>query len=211
MKKIILLLVALICCFTSNLKTSFADEVIQVRVIYSTINVYSSDNITSSEKIATLKYNDIVTVIQESIGVDGYEYFLIQISGIQNYTQGYVFKSQVLDASLLSPAKKLDSNASIKEECDIYTLDGKNYVLTNTKLSSGTKIKILSGYNASNEYTQIQYADENERIITAYVKTSAIAVSGISTKLIGAIIIIVTSVSLVLIIFGIGKKKVKKK
>ena len=210
MKKLLLVCLAFLVCFAPNIKTIYADT-FQVRVIYSTINVYSSDDINSSEKISTLKYNDVVTVIQSTIGADGYEYYLIELQNVPNYTQGYVFKSQVLDAELTSPTKKLDSNASIASECDVYTLDGKNYVKTTTKLTSGTKIKILSGYSTNNEYTQIQYADENEQIVTAYIKTSAIAVSGISTPLIGAVIIIVTTVSLVLIIFGIGKKKSKKR
>lgn len=210
MKKLLLILLAFMICFVPNIKTVYADT-LQVRVIYSSINVYSSDDITSSEKIATFKYNDIITVIQSINGADGYAYYLIELDGVSNYTQGYVFKSQVLDVTLASPTKRFDFNASIASECETYVLDGKNYVLANKKLTAGTKIKILSGYNSSNEYTQIQYA-ENEKIITAYVKTSAIAISGISTTLIGAIIIIVTSVSLVLIIFGIGKKnKVKKR
>lgn len=211
MKKLLLVCLAFMLLLAPNIKNVYADS-FQVRVIYSNINVYSSDDIYSSEKIATLKYNDVVTVVQSTTGADGYEYYLIELDGISNYTQGYVFKSQVLDVTLASPTKKLDSNASIASECETYALDGKNYVLANKKLPAGTKIKILSGYNSSNEYTQIQYADENEKIVTAYVKTSAISVSGISTTLIGAIIIIVTSVSLVLIIFGIGKKnKVKKR
>lgn len=211
MKKLLLLCFAFIVFLIPNTNLSLA-ETSQVRVIYSNANVYSTDNIESSEVLITLKYNDILTVIQSTTGADGYEYYLVELENVANYTQGYVFKSQVLDTTLSSPNKKLDSNASVSVECDVYTLDGKNYVKTESKLTSGTKIKILSGYNSSNEYTQIQYADENERIVTAYIKTSAIAVSGVSTTLIGAIIIIVTSVSLVLIIFGIGKKnKVKKR
>lgn len=210
MKKLLLLAFSLLLCLVPNFTITYADT-LQVRVIYSTINVYSVDDINSSQKISTLKYNDVVTVIQSSTGTDGYEYYLVQLENVPNYTQGYVFKSQVLDANLTSPTKKLDSNAEVSTECEVYTLDGKNYVKTTDKLASGTKIKILSGYNANNEYTQIQYADQNGQIVTAYIKTSAIAVSGISNTLIGAVIIIVTTVSLVLIIFGIGKKKGKKR
>lgn len=210
MKKFIILCLALLLCFNPKCINAYAEEVSQVRVIYSTINVYSQNDINTSSIITTLQYNDLLTVISSSQGVDGFEYYLVQLINVPDYTQGYVLKSQVLDRTITSPEKKLDSNASISSECEVYVLNGKNYVVTQTKLSAGTKIKILSGYNANNEFTQIQFADENEHIVTAYIKTSAIKVSGISTTLIGAITIIVTTVSLVFIIFGIGKKKKTK-
>lgn len=210
MKKFIILCLALLLCLCPKSINTYAQEVLQVRVIYSTINVYSTDNIDTSTIITTLKYNDLLTVVQSTQGVDGFEYYLVQLINIPDHTQGYVLKSQVLDSKLTSPEKKLDSNATIDSECEIYILNGKNYVSTQTKLSAGTKIKILSGYNTNNEFTQIQFTDKNEHIVTAYIKTSAIKVSGISTTLIGAITIIVTTVSLIFIIFGIGKKKKTK-
>ena len=191
MKKLLLLCLTFLLCFAPNINTCFAEEILQVRVIYSNANVYSTDDILTSQKITTLKYNDILTVIQSTTGTDGYEYYLVELQNVTGYSEGYVFKSQVLDVNISSPAKKLDNNASVLTECNVYILDGKNYIQTNTKLSAGTKIKILSGYNTDNEYTQIQYTGENEEIVTAYIKTNAIAVSGISITLIGAIIIIV--------------------
>ena len=51
MKKLLLLCIALMLCIVPKTKISLA-ETIQVRVIYSSINVYSINDISSSEKIA---------------------------------------------------------------------------------------------------------------------------------------------------------------
>lgn len=212
MKKILLLLSMFISfCFVPNFIT-LAETPLQVRVIYSYINVYSTNDISSSQTIASFNYDHVFNVVSQSTGSDGFEYYLVELENVQDYTEGYVFKSQVLDASITSPQKQLDANASIASACDTYLLSGSNYIKSSTTLPAGTQIKILSGYNTNNEYTQIQYANENNKIITAYIKTSAIHVGGVSSTLIGAVIIIITTVSLVLIIFGIGKKKkIKKK
>lgn len=211
MKKLLILCLMLITAICLPRNIAFAEDNLQVRVIYSVAHAYSTDDINTSTVIATFEYNDVLTVVSSSVGTDGFEYYLVELSNVDGYTQGYVFKSQVLDATITSPEKRLDSNATVASDCDTYTLDGKNFVKTTTRLTAGTKIKILSGYNTSNEYTQIQYESQEQKIVTAYIKTNAIQVSGVSRTLIGAIMIIITTVSLVLIIFGIGKKKKPQK
>ena len=128
---------------------------------------------------------------------------------IEPFTEGYVLKSQVTSVDNTSPKKKLDANAKITEQTNIYVLNGNTFEKTEEILTSGTNVKILSGYNRDSEFTQIQYESE-DGIITAYVKTQSLQTSKISRTLIGAIIIIITTISLVLIIFGIGKRKKRK-
>lgn len=218
-KNICLMCFALICtlfsfCLSFGGNTLKADAPTQVRVIYSNANVYSLTNISdeNNKVIATYKYNQKFNTIGDVItGEDGYEYYKVEIS-VNEYTFGYVFKSQVADASISSPQIKINYNATVASDCKIYNLNGNNYEETGEKLTNGTKVRILSGYNKSQEYTQIQYLNSDGEIVVSYIKTTALKTSGISRTLIGTILILITTASLVLIIFGVkGKGKKRKK
>ena len=209
---------ALICtlfsfCLSFGGNTLKADAPTQVRVIYSNANVYSLTNISdeNNKVIATYKYNQKFNTIGDVItGEDGYEYYKVEIS-VNEYTFGYVFKSQVADASISSPQIKINYKATVTSDCKIYNLNGNNYEETGEKLTNGTKVRILSGYNKSQEYTQIQYLNADGEIVVSYIKTTALKTSGISRTLIGTILIIITTASLVLIIFGVKGKKGKSR
>lgn len=86
----------------------------------------------------------------------------------------------------------------------------EQYVETQKVLKIGTKVKVLDGLDYSKEYSRIQYSDQNGQIIYGYIKTQAIEKSGISRTTIGAIVIVVTTISLTLLVFGIKGKKKKK-
>lgn len=186
-----------------------------VRVVYSKINVYSQTNVNDDATviIATYGYNQTFTTIGDEtiLGVDQLQYYKVEVVGVDGYSFGFVLVSQVADASINSPTKKLDTNAVLNKQANVYILSGSNYEMQENLLEKGTKVKILSGYNKANEYTQIQYQSTNGDIVTAYVKTDCLKTSAVSRTLIGAIVIIVTTISLVLIIFGVGgKKKIRK-
>lgn len=210
MKKI-LLLALFSFCLPFMLGSSISAEIPNyVRVVYPQISVYSQTDINAEDTqiIAIYKYNQILKTIGEEavFGADGYEYYQVEIS-VSGYTSGYVFKSQVVDQNSVSPAKKLKTNAQIATKCNIYLLNGNNYEQTSDVLEKGTAVKIISGYDKSKEFTQIQYENQNGDVVTAYVKTVNLKTSGVSRTLIGTIIIVVTTVSLVLLIFGIKGKK----
>lgn len=205
----ILLLVALILSF-SHSKVTFAESENYVKVLYSTINVYSQANINTSSVICTKTYGTKLKLIDvENVqGEDGYLYYNIEINDITEVNSGYVLCSQVLDINISSPSKDLDYNGSLNKESIVYLKEENTYISTGNKLEENKKIKIIDGYDANTEYTRIQYKDQNGEILTAYVKTVDIKTSAISRETIGAIIIIVTTVSLVLVLFGIkGKRK----
>ena len=214
MKKIFLFVLAIISCtlFIGDKNYTLAEIPTVVRVIYTNANVYSKPNVNdeNTQIIVTYKYNQKLTTIGDSsiVGEDGYNYYKVSLN-IEPFTEGYVLKSQVTNVDNTSPKKKLDANAKITEQTNIYVLNGNTFEKTEEILTSGTNVKILSGYNRDSEFTQIQYESE-DGIITAYVKTQSLQTSKISRTLIGAIIIIITTISLVLIIFGIGKRKKRK-
>ena len=124
---------------------------------------------------------------------------------------GYVLCSQVLLSTISSPKRELDYNATLKQRARLFGYEELKFVDLEMDLEVGQQIKILGGYNSSNEFTRIQYLDSSGDIFTAYVKTIDIQTSGISKTTIGAIIIIITTISLVLIVFGVKGKRKKRK
>ena len=216
MKKLLICLIALASfvfpiCFNSIV---YAEIPATVRIVYSNANVYKVANSSIEDnKIATYSYNTILNTIGDSVvvGEDAFNYYKVEITNISNYTYGFVLVSQVLDATIQSPQKRLDANATLSSDAFVYNFVENRYEISEVKLIKGTDVKILSGYDKSKEYTQIQYQQQDGEIITAFIKTSTLKTSGISRTLIGAIIIIITVISLTLIIFGVGNKHKKRK
>ncbi len=211
-----MIVIALSFCFPFvTQKSAYAEIPACVRVVWSTINVYSDTNNNSETQIvAKFKYNQYLQTIGDEclLGADGLEYYKVDLTaGEHEQDYGFVLKSQVVDKNYKSLQKKLDTNAVVTQECEVFVLEKNDYVFTGEKLQSGASVKILSGYNKSNTYTLVQYQNQENEIVTAYVKTSVLKTSGISRTLIGAIIIVATTVSLILIIFGVKGKKKKVK
>lgn len=186
-----------------------------VKVIYSNINIYSDTNINEDfnldgveDIICSINYGIKLELKNENIiiGNDGFNYYCVKV----NEQDGYVFCSQVLPSNYKSPIKDLDGNATLKSAAEVYVLENSVYNKTETILPKNQKIKILDGYNNNSQYTRIQYKDQEGQILTAYIKTETMKVSGISRSTIGAIIIVFTTVSLVLVVFGIKGKNKKK-
>lgn len=211
MKKLLLLIMLAFCLLTFNSKGyTYANSNSYVKVIYTSINAYSETNIAQANVVEIFEYGDKLKLQQDMaiVGEDGYSYFQIETS---NGTTAYVFCSQVLLAEIESPKKDLDSNSSVKEDAKVYEIQNQQYKETAFIIKSGNRIKVLDGLDSSKEFTRIQFLDEDGQILTGYVKTTAIQQAGISRGTIGAIIIVVVTISLVLLVFGIKGRKKKKK
>lgn len=185
-------------------------EITNVKVIYSCINVYSEPN-HNSLVITQAKYGNVFTLSQPTPidGQNNISYYKIILDQI-NQSYGYVICSQVLDVALNSPQKYLDQNATIKKDAITYEQPNKDFP-NGITLKRGQKIKILDAYDSKSQFTRIQFKNEQGEIVTTYVETTLIKTSGISSGTVSAIILIVSTVSLVLIVFGITHKKKKTK
>lgn len=218
MKKILCVLL-LICVIGMPLsKNAFAENKAYVKALFSSVNVFMDKNINADfnqdgenlDIILTIKYGDKLELLTQDVqtGEDGFNYYQVKIN--ENLS-GYVLYSNVLLSSISSPKKDLDFNATTNKKTIVYIYEnGRLQEDPNTTLLAGEKIKILE--MGTNGYSRIQYKDLDGDILTVYVKTADIQTSGISRGLIGAIIIIVTTISLVLVVFGIkGNRKRKQK
>lgn len=213
MKKILSVLFILLTFCTFNIKgTIFAEQNTFV-VIYSVANVYSMTNINdeSNTIVATLNYADEVNVDGSKIlGADNLNYYKINLSINNQDLSGYILCSMVKPKDSTYLKKQLDANSKLLEDSEVYEYKENQYIPTGEILKSGTEVFIIDGVDNHAGYTKVQYINISQDIITAYVKTSSLNVSGISRTTIGVIIIVVTTVSLAILIFGVGKKKKSK-
>lgn len=220
MKKCVIVLLFCLCFFPVICNKTYAENNIYVKVLYSEINVYLDTNFTDDynkdgenlDIVYTFLYGSIIKVVEENqiIGQDGYKYYKVEYESNGQKKMGYVLCSQVLNINYSSPAKELDYNAMVNKEAKLFTLKNEQYIENGISLKINQKIKIINGYNSTKKYTQIQYKAESGDILTAFVLTSDIKVGGISKGTIGAIIIVVSIISLSLIVFGVKGKKKRK-
>ena len=219
MRKIILLLIISICpLFLFKINCAGAESIGYVRVIYSSINVFADTDyavdfdgdLETLDIIYKCNYGTKLQLVEQNsiLGNDGLNYYKVKVEN--GNIEGFVLCSQVLMDNISSPQKHLDYNASVNKDAKLYVFENQSYVELEHALVSGQQIKILDGYNNSKQYTKIQYKSQDGYILTAYIKTSDISVSGVSKTTIGAIIIVITTISLALVVFGVKGKRKKK-
>ncbi|MBE7082926.1 MAG: hypothetical protein E7378_04585 [Clostridiales bacterium] len=218
MKKILMFLLCLLIFASFPLQNSAHAETNKLRVVFPTIYAYSAKDINSDQTtiITSFKSGTILTKLQddEPLGADGLEYYKIELA-VDEYTFGYVLKSQVVAADVVSMQRELDSNATINQDTFVHNFVENNdgttaYEPTQIALKKGERVRLVDGY-ADSQYLKVQYKDNSGELVYGYVLKDHIAVSPISRTAIGVVIIIVTTASLACLIFGIGKKKKKDK
>ncbi len=136
------------------------------------------------------------------------------VEGKTSGDYGFVLIAHVIDADKKSPEKKLDSNAKIKNDNTIaYLKNGTTdeYSETGITLNKGTKVRILDGYDKKKEFTYISFYDNDNNIVSYYVKTKDLDVKGVNYSLIVGISSLTACVSVILILLGINGKKKKNK
>ena len=127
---------------------------------------------------------------------------------------GYVLSTTVVKAGNSELKVNFQSNARLNSISDVYELFGNSYNLmeyknSTLKLEKNTEIKILNGYDKHTEYTQISFEYDNQ-ILTGYVRTENIKISGFNYYFLIAIFLLVIIFSTVIPIVVKNWKKKKK-
>ena len=213
MKKLIVLVMAIMLSISIDSSFSvFADENLQnpthIRVVAVSTRLYNSPSL-----------SDVMKVGEEEIRVVHGEVFEVLSSVVNDYSfyeiaynegSAYILKAYVIDNAINSNNVKLDTNATIIKDVNVYEKVGENYNELDIVISEGERIKLLDGYNTEDGYCRMSVEIENE-ILTYYVPQSAISADGMSANGIIAISLIITCTSIILILFGFKKKKSKTK
>ena len=199
----------------SNFASSFAYATnipSQIKTTLTT-NIYEQANIKSN----IIKQLETGVVLNVDTAFLNDTFYKISIYNIVENSQetdfGYVMKAHCLDASINSPQKQLDYNAKIKNDnAYVFEYDQitNSYNKVNISLNKNTKIKILDGYDKNKTYTYISFYNEDDDIVSYYVKTTDISVDGINYSVIVAISTLITCAVIIYIVFRLKYKKIKK-
>lgn len=127
---------------------------------------------------------------------------------------GYVLASSVINENEKELNVKLQTNAKLNADSEIFALSGSEYVklkINNVDISlqKDSEIRLLEKYDKNKTYSQISFYYNNE-IYTGYVLTSNIQVSGFNYYFLIAIFLIVIIASTVIPIVVKNWKKNRK-
>ena len=152
----------------------------QVKVVLQTY-VYTNASITSPIfQVSGKDYKlDTNTVLNVDISFNDDTFYKVNLLDIipektaEDY--GYMLIAHTMDANDMSPTKKLDTNAKIKNDnAIVYKKDAEgNYVQTEITLQKDTAVKILDGYDKKREFTYISFYDNDNNIISYYIKITS--------------------------------------
>lgn len=206
MKKILLILIALCFCFPIA-KISASAEGEEFIVCINQTTVFAEPNL-ESEKLETINYKTKVVVGNL---VDGQNtnlkfYEIIR----EDSVLGYVISTTISNENQVE--YNLQTNATLKAESEVFAnLEEEKLLVCGEEihLEQGTKIKLLQKYNSSEKYSKIAFLNEDE-ILTGYVLTENISVSGFNYYFLIAIFLIVIIGSTVIPIVYKNWKKQKK-
>lgn len=204
MKKLFLcltLILSVVWCLPLSNNIVFAESV-SVKIIVNECSIYQDADTTSPVYQTKIPHKTVLDAEDYNE-----KFYLITY---QSQT-GYILKIHTMLEENSSPKKTLVFNAKIIKDSNIYKLENDRFEDTYfDKLTSGTEIRLVDGYNKDNDYTLISYYDEQGNILTYYIETQNIQVYGIPKTVFIAISLIIFSVSIIFILFGTKIKKQKR-
>lgn len=190
----------------------FAQTPEKVKVIQNSICIYAEASITSEIIKDNCLYGTELSVFSDFENDKFYKVHTLSIvNGATDSDYGYVLKAYVLDTTISSPAKKLQDNASVKnDETAVFSKVGDSYIKVETiSLSKGTKIQILDGYDQNKTYCLVCFENEGN-LVNYYIETKNIEVYGINYSVIVAIMTLITVGCIISIVLGVKAKKKQK-
>lgn len=154
-----------------------------------------------------LKVDEVVISVKHSQQVE-----IISIENDFAYIKfqkqkGYVYKYYLTQNK--SQAIYPITNATLRNDTKIYDLQLHDSELPLAK--KNTRIYLYNGFDDKKEYTAMQIVLENGELYNGYIKTADINPDGISGLLIAGISIIAASVTIILSLVFIKKKRKDKK
>lgn len=161
---------------------------------------FLASKVTFEGKDVILKHGDKLEFQEE---VENFAF--VNLKNIE--ASGYIYKYYITNNTTLDVYPVF--NASIRENCDVFDLD-KNP--TSIKANKNQRVFLYEGFNDKEEYTAVQLVLEDGSLYNGYILSKNINPDGVSTLLIVAISIICASVTIILtLVFIKKKKKIKKK
>lgn len=201
--------------------STFASEP-QFLVIENQINLYQSAT-SQSEVVAVLPYQAVLSLVNPASPTnydasslpknEAFEFYHVFYMQGETLLNGWVLQAFVMPVENESIRIKVVPNAtihgSIHDSIPLFLKENLNYTMHETlKLQGGSRVKIIGGYQAKSEYTEIEFEHENKNIVM-YVKTNRIRPDGVSALTITALSVLLACVTIATYSFVYSYRKKK--
>lgn len=157
----------------------------------------------SAEQLATAEFNDALTLLSNE-EFNGFYYisFNLQDQIISGYVPIEIVGEKAEEQDLV-----LSYNATLLNNADILSATDDTVLCT---LEKGVRVFLYEGYNQKADYLPVRFIHGGELMI-GRIKTEDVKPDGVNPALIISITAIVALVTIIIILFGITKKKRHKK
>ena len=186
-----------ICLTLSPLSLTAGEEVF---VVAERVSIYQSASY-SSEIVATAEYGDSLTLLDEQ-NFNGFYFVSIDSLQLQGYIPADLVGSLVPDQDVV-----LSYNATLLEDAQVYSLTDDSVVC---EIAKGARVCLYEGYDREKEFLNVSFV-QNGKVVVGRISTDMINPDGVNAALIVSITAIVALVTIIIILFGITKKKQKRK
>jgi len=200
-------------------KTEAGESEPTYQVIEQSAMLYRSAD-ASSEVLATLPFGALVTLVN-ALDANNYAqsalphdnllpYFHVSYPAETEDVQGWVVSTFVTIYRPTVIAIHLVANATVKGSAldiiPLYEKQNLNYVMHTLTLQGGTRVKIVGGYQANSDYTEIEF-ELNEARHILFVATNRIKPDGVSALTITALSILLACVTIAIYSFVYSYRK----
>lgn len=181
--------------FLSPLSASSGGEVF---VLSNSTPIYAEASY-SAEVLAEASYNDRLTLLSPE-EVNGF--YFISYSFDNSEVQGYV-PIEIVGEKADEQELVLSYNATLLNKADILSPTDDTVLCS---LEKGVRVFLYEGYNQKADYLAVRFIHGGELMI-GRIKTEDVKPDGVNPALIVSITAIVALVTIIIILFGITKKK----
>lgn len=184
--------------------------VIKLRTTLKEVPVYKYPSLNSIKLSTTYTQGSIISSLGKYVSsIDNYEYYVVKLGNVY----GYIGANDVVLNTNIS--KSIKTNAKVKifdgsEKVNVY-LTAEDGASVLCQLPDDFKINVPD-YDKNKKYTLVTFIDENQQEREGYILTSYVKMSGISTAVITAIVLLVLDIiiAVVVIVFYHHYKKKQK-
>ena len=214
------LIMLILPAFTSPAAISSASQVQHTHhVIEQSAMLYSSAD-ASSQVLLILPFGTLVSLVNP-LDANNYAlsplphdnllpYFHISYLSQSESVQGWVVSTFIAVWSPPAITINLVANATLKgsalDAIPLFEKQNLNYVMQTLTLQGGSRVKIVGGYQAKSEYTEIEFEHEQTRYIL-YVATNRIKPDGVSALTITALSILLACITIAVYSFVYSYRK----
>ena len=174
----------------------------QVFVLANSTPIYTEASY-SAEQLATAEFNDKLTLLSNE---DFNGFYYISFSFEDQNIAGYV-PIEIVGEKAEEQDIVLSYNATLLNNAIIYSPTDDSQICT---LEKGVRVFLYEGYNQKADYLAVRFIHGGELMI-GRIRTEDVKPDGVNPALIVSITAIVALVTIIIILFGVTKKKRQKK